>query len=100
MQKSTLFSFCLRLPQHRYFSKEDRIEEIYSPVSKQSISKKNSKITGIIGFSQQLFTTPETKGKKEGTTTVTPSTPKMNILFTNISDAKTGYYGGLGLLDK
>jgi len=34
VQKPTFFSFCLRLPQHRYFTKEDRIEEIYTLVSK------------------------------------------------------------------
>ena len=31
-------------------------------MSKQSSSKKNSKISGIIGVPQQLFTTPETTG--------------------------------------
>ena len=54
-----------------------------------------------------MFTTPETKGKKDDSSdgdddnsTVTPNTPKMNILFSNISDTKTGYYGGLEFLDK
>ena len=57
-------------------------------------------ISGYIGVSQQIFTTPETKGKKNDTTTATPSIPKTNILFSNIFDAKTGYYGGLEFLDK
>ena len=69
-------------------------------MSKQSISKKNSKISGLIGVSQQLFTTPETKWKNDDTTTTTPNTPKINILFSNISDSKTRYYGGLEFLDK
>ena len=75
-------------------------------MSKQSSSKK-SKISGVIGVSQQLFTTPETKGKKDHSSnddndksTVTPSTPKINIFFSNISDTKTGYYDGLEFLDK
>ena len=51
MQKPIFFSFCLRLPQHMYFPKEYRIKVICSPVSKQSISNKKSKISGIIGFS-------------------------------------------------
>ena len=98
VQTPTFFSFCLRLPQHRYFSKEDRVEEIYSPVSKQLSSKTKSKISGIIGVSQKLFTTPENKGKEEGpsdddddNSTVTPNAPKMNILFNNMFNAKTGY---------
>ena len=69
--------------------------------------QKNSKISEIIGVSQQLFTTPETKGKKDDSSdgnddnsTVTPNTPKMNILFSNISDSKTGYYSGLEFMDK
>ena len=76
------------------------------PVSKQSSSKK-SKFSGIIGVSQQLFATPETKGKKhdsldddDDNSTITSSTPKINILFSNISDAKTGYYSALEFLDK
>ena len=75
-------------------------------MSKQSSSKK-SKISGVIGVSQQLFTTPETKGKKDNSSnddndksTVTPSTPKINIFFSNIYDTKTGYYDGLEFLDK
>ena len=90
-----------------YFSKENRIEEIYSPVSKQSSSKTKSKISGIIGMSQKLFTSPGNKGKEGGSSdddddnsTNPPNTPNMNILFSNMSNAKTGYYGGLGLLDK
>ena len=107
VQKPTFFSFCLRLPQHRYFSKEDRVEEIYSSVSKQLSSKTKSKISGIIGVSQKLFTTPDNRGKEDGSSdddddnlTVTPNTPKMNILFSNMSNAKIGYYGDLGFLDK
>ena len=58
-------------------------------------------------MSQKLFTTPENKRKKDGSSdddndnsTVTPNTPKTNILFSNMSNAKTGYYGDLGFLDK
>ena len=76
-------------------------------VSKQLSSKKESKISGIIGVSQKLFTTPENRGKEDGSSyddddnlTVTPNTPNMNILFSNMSNSKTGYYGDLGFLDK
>ena len=69
-------------------------------MSKQSNLKKNSKISGIIEVSQKLFTTPETKGKEDDTTSTTPSIPKMNILFSKISDAKAGYNGGLEFLNK
>ena len=58
-------------------------------------------------MSQKLFTTPENKGKEDDSSdddddnsTDPPNTPKMNILFSNMSNAKTGYYGGLGFLDK
>jgi len=101
VQKPTFFSFYLRLPQHRYFSKKI----VFAGVKVVEF-KKNSKISEIIGVSQQLFTTPETKGKKDDSSdddddnsTVTPNTPKMNILFSNISDSKTGYYGGLEFMD-
>ena len=77
------------------------------PVSKQSNSKKKSKISEIIGVSQKLFATPENKGKKDDSSdddddnlTVTPNTPKMNLLFSNIFNSKIGYYGGLEFLDK
>ena len=36
-QKPTFFSFCLRLPQHRYYKTEDRVEMIYSPVSSSKL---------------------------------------------------------------
>ena len=69
-------------------------------MSKQLSSQKKTKISVIIGVSQQLFTSPKTKGKKDDTTTATPSTPKMNILFSDISNSKTGYYGSLEFLEK
>ena len=69
-------------------------------MSKQLSSQKKIKISVIIGVSQQLFTSPKTKGKKDDTTTATPSTPKMNILFSDISNSKTGYYGSLEFLEK
>ena len=75
---------------------------MYSPVSKQSSSKIKSKISGVIGVSQKLFTIPENRGKEDGSSddnddnlTVTPNTSKMNILFSNMSNAKTGYYGDI-----
>ena len=58
-------------------------------------------------MSRKLFTTPENKGKEDSSSdddddnsTLSSNTPKMNILFSNMSNAKTGYYGGLGFLDK
>ena len=67
-------------------------------MSKQSSSKNKSKISEIIGVSQKLFATLENKGKKDDdddNSTVIPNTPKINLLFSNISNSKTRYYGGL-----
>jgi len=35
-QKPTFFSFCLRLPQHKYYKKEGTVEEIFHPQLRRS----------------------------------------------------------------
>jgi len=85
-QKPTVFSFCLRLPQHRYFKIEDRIEEILSPVSKKS--PKKSRMARIFDTPTKLFSTPsndDTEEKEDSgsrdCSEDTNGTPKMNVLF-------------------
>ena len=104
-QKPTAFSFYLRLPQHRYFKIEDRIDEIFSPVSKKS--PKKSRMAGVFDTPTKLFSTPssnDTEEKEDSGSSDSSAdangTPKMNVLFGGSSDMMLEYFGGIKFLDK
>ena len=64
VQKPTLFSLYLRLPQHRYFSEENRIEEIYLSVSKQSTSKNNQRLAELLECHRNYSKHPRIEERK------------------------------------
>jgi len=105
-QKPTFFSFCLRLPQHKYYKKEGTVKEIFSPATKQKPGK--SKMTGLVGkvLKVNLFgspaeteeecSSPNDDHKDDSVVTLTARTPKMDALFSSGSNVSIGYFGGLG----
>ena len=46
-QKPTFFSFCLRLPQYRYYKTDDRVKMIYSLVAKSGVAGIGSKMSSV-----------------------------------------------------
>ena len=112
-QKPTFFSFCLRLPQHRYYIQEDKIEEMFSPVKRKSGNRPTRKMASLVGTPANLFNTPMGPGATVAVAAVgvepgagpidaatTPATPKMDALFGGSSNVIIGYYGGLEFIDK
>ena len=115
-QKPVFFTFCLRLPQHRYHKAEDKIEEIFSPIARTTPRKAaEGKMERLFGPAKQLFQTPGgdktvTSDDEDNTTAAfattnesivaaTRDTPKMNALFGGGADILIGYFGDLDFID-
>jgi len=124
IQEPIFFTFCLSLPQHRYYKTEKKVEENFSPVARRSPEKgKQSKMKGLFGTATKLFATLE-KGTEDtsdddkdgvyddasvgsavddsddSADVGSKGTPKMNALFGGSSNILIGYFGGLGFIDK
>ena len=118
-QKPVFFTFCLRLPQHRYHKAENRIEEIFSPIASTTPRKAaEGKMSSLFGTAQQLFKTPRAgrgdlsddeedaadmrstaDDSNDAIVADTQSTPKMNALFGGSSNIIIGYFGELDFID-
>ena len=97
-QIPTFLSFYLRLPQHGYSKKEEKIEEIFSPAAKQLLQALQPETVDLSGSKVNIFGSPT---KKVSSPTVDPpkGTPKMSALFNSSSNILIIYYGGVDFLD-
>ena len=90
------------------FQKEIVLKKFIRRCQSSRVQIRNQRLAELLEYRRHYSLHPKIKeGRKddssddnEDNSTVTPNTPKMNLLFSNISNSKTKYYGCLELLDK